>query len=95
MAGGVVEKPAGAYGGSTKNYLNETRGIKNWLITLDHKRIALMYLVAVTSALLLGGFLPLPCAPCCGTAPCVTRRTCFWACVSNRCTTATSHCTAQ
>lgn len=56
MAGGVVEKPAGAYGGSTKNYLNETRGIKNWLITLDHKRIALMYLVAVTSALLLGGF---------------------------------------
>ncbi|MBE7490565.1 MAG: cbb3-type cytochrome c oxidase subunit I [Planctomycetes bacterium] len=56
MAGGVVEKPEGAYGGSTRNYLNETRGIKNWIITLDHKRIAMMYLVAVTLALLLGGF---------------------------------------
>lgn len=56
MAGGVVEKPAGTYGGPTKNYLNETRGIKNWIITLDHKRIAMMYLVAVTFALLLGGF---------------------------------------
>ncbi len=57
MAGGVVEKPAG-YGapGAVPNYLNHVAGIKSWLITLDHKRIGIMYLAAVTFALLLGGF---------------------------------------
>ncbi len=30
------------------NYLNADRGIKSWLLTLDHKRIALMYLVLTT-----------------------------------------------
>ena len=30
------------------SYLNADRGIKSWLITLDHKRIALMYLVLTT-----------------------------------------------
>ena len=37
------------------SYLNADRGIKSWLITLDHKRIALMYLVLTTVALFLGG----------------------------------------
>ena len=37
------------------SYLNADRGIKSWLLTLDHKRIALMYLVLTTVALLLGG----------------------------------------
>src|SRR5687767_11470368 len=37
------------------NYLNHDRGIKSWLITLDHKRIALMYLVLTTAALMVGG----------------------------------------
>jgi hypothetical protein len=26
------------------NYLNADRGVKSWLLTLDHKRIAVMYL---------------------------------------------------
>ena len=31
-----------------KNYLNQTEGLKSWLLTHDHKRIAILYLVAVT-----------------------------------------------
>ena len=30
------------------NYLNATYGLKSWLFTRDHKRIALLYLAAVT-----------------------------------------------
>src|SRR4051812_20068100 len=37
------------------NYINADRGIKSWLLTLDHKRIALMYLVLTMTAFLLGG----------------------------------------
>jgi cytochrome c oxidase subunit 1 len=40
-------------------YLNADRGIKSWLFTLDHKRIALMYLVLTTVALFLGGIFAL------------------------------------
>jgi cytochrome c oxidase subunit I len=39
------------------SYINADRGIKSWLYTLDHKRIALMYLVLTTAALVLGGIL--------------------------------------
>jgi len=38
------------------NYLNHDRGIRSWLLTLDHKRIALMYLALTSVALVLGGF---------------------------------------
>jgi cytochrome c oxidase subunit I len=37
------------------NYFKASSGIKNWLYTLDHKRIGLMYLFAILGALLLGG----------------------------------------
>ncbi len=37
------------------NYLTQTRGLRSWLLTLDHKRIALMYMLGVLSAYLLGG----------------------------------------
>lgn len=37
------------------NYLTHTRGWRSWLFTLDHKRIGVMYLASVLSALLLGG----------------------------------------
>ncbi len=37
------------------HYINADRGLKSWLFTLDHKRIALMYFVLTTVALLLGG----------------------------------------
>ena len=31
----------------TVNYLNADRGVKSWLLTLDYKRIAIMYLASV------------------------------------------------
>jgi cytochrome c oxidase subunit I len=42
-----------------KNYLNATTGIWSWMTTVDHKRIGVMYLVAVTSAFFLGGMFAL------------------------------------
>ena len=29
------------------NYLNSPKGILSWIFTLDHKRIGLMYLIAI------------------------------------------------
>ena len=37
------------------NYLNVAYGVKSWLLTTDHKRIALLYLVSVTLMFFLGG----------------------------------------
>jgi cytochrome c oxidase subunit 1 len=37
------------------NYLNAEYGWKSWLFTLDHKRIALLYLISVTAFFALGG----------------------------------------
>ena len=37
------------------NYLNADYGIKSWLLTTDHKRIALLYLVSITVFFFLGG----------------------------------------
>jgi cytochrome c oxidase subunit 1 len=39
-----------------KNYLNEGYGLKSWLLTTDHKRIALLYLVSITFFFFIGGF---------------------------------------
>ena len=44
---------------NTVSYLETTRGLRNWLVTLDHKRIGMMYLVGILGALLLGGFFAL------------------------------------
>ncbi len=38
-----------------KNYLNAHYGIKSWLLTLDHKRIGLLYLASVSFFFLIGG----------------------------------------
>jgi cytochrome c oxidase subunit 1 len=37
------------------HYLNVRYGVKSWLLTLDHKRIAILYIVAVTLMFFLGG----------------------------------------
>src|SRR5688572_22589153 len=37
------------------NYLTHTRGILSWALTLDHKRIGVMYLVAVLTSFFIGG----------------------------------------
>jgi cytochrome c oxidase subunit 1 len=38
-----------------EHYLNADYGIRSWLLTLDHKRIALLYLISVTAFFFLGG----------------------------------------
>jgi cytochrome c oxidase subunit 1 len=40
---------------SNVNYLNIHHGVRSWLLTVDHKRIALLYLVSITVMFLLGG----------------------------------------
>ena len=40
----------------TVSYLNDGHGIKSWLLTKDHKRIALLYLVSITAFFAIGGF---------------------------------------
>ena len=37
------------------NYLNHDRGIASWLLTLDHKRIAILYMIGVLFSFLIGG----------------------------------------
>jgi cytochrome c oxidase subunit I len=37
------------------NYLNVDYGLKSWLLTVDHKRIGILYLVSVTLFFLIGG----------------------------------------
>jgi cytochrome c oxidase subunit 1 len=39
----------------TVNYLNADYGIKSWLLTKDHKRIAILYLISVTFFFAIGG----------------------------------------
>jgi cytochrome c oxidase subunit 1 len=39
-----------------KNYLNYDFSIKSWLLTVDHKRIGILYLISVTFFFAVGGF---------------------------------------
>jgi len=43
------------HGGPKLNYLTNGTTLKSWLLTKDHKRIALMYLVSVSAFFLMGG----------------------------------------
>jgi cytochrome c oxidase subunit 1 len=48
----VLEMPS-------RTYLNDGYGIKSWLLTLDHKRIAILYAVAISIFFLMGAFFAL------------------------------------
>src|SRR5262245_30382377 len=41
------------------SYLEVTKGWKSWAYTLDHKRIGMMYLRGILTALMVGGFFAL------------------------------------
>ena len=41
------------------NYLNAAYGVRSWLLTRDHKRIAILYLISVTVFFALGGLFAL------------------------------------
>ena len=38
-----------------QNYLSNGHGLKSWLLTKDHKRIAVLYLISISIFFLLGG----------------------------------------
>jgi cytochrome c oxidase subunit 1 len=38
-----------------KHFLNEARGWKSWLLTLDHKRIGILYMIMIMFSFFLGG----------------------------------------
>ena len=38
-----------------KNYLNNGLTLRSWLLTLDHKRIGILYLISITIFFLFGG----------------------------------------
>jgi cytochrome c oxidase subunit 1 len=42
-----------------EHYLNKEYGIRSWLLTTDHKRIALLYLISITFFFFVGGFFAL------------------------------------
>ncbi len=44
---------------SERNYLNAAYSIRSWLLTTDHKRIAILYLVSITLLFFVGGFFAL------------------------------------
>ena len=50
----VHEQPITPEGG-TVNYLNVRHSIASWLLTVDHKRICILYLVSITFFFIIGG----------------------------------------
>jgi len=54
MSTAVTETPAPPLE-SREHYLNVHYGVKSWLLTTDHKRIALLYLVTITLFFFVGG----------------------------------------
>jgi cytochrome c oxidase subunit I len=52
-AGTSVPGHVDTHGG--EDYISHAKGLRSWLITLDHKRIGILYLISVMVALLLGG----------------------------------------
>jgi cytochrome c oxidase subunit I len=42
-----------------KNYINAEHGIRSWLFTTDHKRIAILYLLSITFFFFIGGLFAL------------------------------------
>src|SRR5688500_9309361 len=55
MSTAAVTAPAD--GRARRNYINAVYGLKSWLLTKDHKRIALLYLGAVTAFFAIGGLM--------------------------------------
>src|SRR5205809_3499208 len=53
----AIPPPAGDAGPAIRpvNYLNVDFGVRSWLLTTDHKRIAILYLVSITLMFFVGG----------------------------------------
>jgi cytochrome c oxidase subunit 1 len=59
MSSVVIENPGVTEVGAAEepSYLTAKKGIASWLVTVDHKRIGVMYLAAVLTFFLIGGLL--------------------------------------
>jgi cytochrome c oxidase subunit I len=57
--GGVGEARVSENALGRDNYLTHGHGLRSWLLTLDHKRIGVMYLVSILASFLLGGIFAL------------------------------------
>jgi len=55
----TAEELAGAPASGGEDYIRAKRGLMSWLITLDHKRIGVMYLISVLTFFGLGGLMAL------------------------------------
>lgn len=55
----ILSSSGAATAGAEPSYLRAKRGIGSWLVTVDHKRIGIMYLVAILTFFLVGGLLAL------------------------------------
>ena len=55
MAATLTNDKNALFGNPEKNYLNASSGFASWAFTVDHKRIGVMYLIGVTTALLMAG----------------------------------------
>lgn len=51
----TVSSPPVKLGKPSENYLNWTYGIKSWLLSTDHKRIGILYLISISLFFVLGG----------------------------------------
>jgi cytochrome c oxidase subunit I len=47
---------ANGQNGEPKNYLNAETTVKSWLLTTDHKRIGILYLISITVFFIVGAF---------------------------------------
>ena len=54
MTAPITTTASPSSGAAFKSYLNDGTSIRSWLLTHDHKRIAILYLVGVTITLFLG-----------------------------------------
>src|SRR5215475_643647 len=52
---GTTTAATGEFQLPREHYLNAKYGIRSWLLTTDHKRIALLYLISVTFFFFIGG----------------------------------------
>ena len=52
---GIIKQPIEPEREVPRNYLNEDYSILSWLMTTDHKRIGVLYLISITFFFLIGG----------------------------------------
>jgi cytochrome c oxidase subunit 1 len=56
MTATTIDAPYSSEIRGRRNYINDEYGVLSWLLTKDHKRIGILYLISVTIMFALGGF---------------------------------------